>query len=278
MDSYSWLNGARVAVLVSVLLESWADGKHPSYFPRTTALKPGAVDHAAIQWSEFGGKEGIWRIVGVIDQCKIPATVFCNALSAERYPDAIAQIVRSEHDIAAHGYSQDQYLMDMSPEQQRATIRGCLDILEQSTGRRPEGWVTPVYGGDQYTRDLLVQEGLKWHCDALDSSLPRRERTSSGEIVAIPWCDFVDNRVLRASPRDYYNAYKDTFDYLYAREPPGLVHLAIHCHFGGRPLMAAMLHEILGYFSQFSDVWFARHGELASWTNEQDPLSRVPAD
>lgn len=39
MSLPSWPKGARVAVLVSVLLEAWSDGKSPSYFPRTTPLK-----------------------------------------------------------------------------------------------------------------------------------------------------------------------------------------------------------------------------------------------
>jgi hypothetical protein len=41
--------------------------------------------------------------------------------------------------------------------------------------------------------------------------------------------------------------------------------LVIHCQFGGRPLMTAVLQEILKYFAKSSDVWFARHEELANW-------------
>mgnify|MGYP003348352048 CR=1 FL=1 len=51
MSLPAWPNGARVAVLVSVLLEAWADGKSPSYFPRTTPLKAGQVDRAGARWS-----------------------------------------------------------------------------------------------------------------------------------------------------------------------------------------------------------------------------------
>ena len=93
--------------------------------------------------------------------------MFCNALAAERYPEAIKQVVRSGHRVEAHGYAQNQYLMNFSPEEQHATIKKCLHILEEKSGRRLEGWVTPVYGGDKHTIDFLVQEKLKWHCDAL---------------------------------------------------------------------------------------------------------------
>lgn len=271
MQRHQWPNEARVAVTISVLLESWSDGKHPSYFPRTTPLKPGAIDISARRWSEFGGNEGIWRIASLVRSRGLPATLFSNALSAERYPDAIRHAVDCGLDVAAHGYAQDQYLLDYPPAEQRALIRKCLDILERSSGTRPQGWITPVYGNDQHTAGLLVEEGVAWHCDALDYSLPRIERTSAGPIVAIPWSEFVDNRVQRLNPRAYWEVYKDTFDYLYRHEHGALLHLAVHSHFGGRPLITAMLHQVLDYLSGFGGVWFARHAEIARWTRERNP-------
>ena len=44
----SWPGGKRIAVLVSILFETWSDGKGPSYFPRTTPLPPGSKDIAGI--------------------------------------------------------------------------------------------------------------------------------------------------------------------------------------------------------------------------------------
>jgi allantoinase len=269
MEAHRWPNDARLAVIVSVLFESWSEGKHPAYFPRTTPLKSGAVDLSASRWSEYGGNEGIWRLAGALSERGIPATVFCNALSAERYPDAVHHLVRSKLDVAGHGYAQDQYLLDYPPDEQRALIRNSLDILERTAGTKPEGWMTPVYGNDRHTAPLLVEEGVKWHCDALDRSLPRLEQTAAGPIVAIPWSEFVDNRVQRLNPRAYYEVYADTFDYLYAREHGALLHLAIHAHFGGRPLVTAMVHKVLDHFGRFAGVWFARHGEIARYTAEQ---------
>jgi hypothetical protein len=264
-----WPRGKRVAVLVSVLFETWAEGKAPSYFPRTSPLKPGTVDHGAIQWGQYAGNEGVWRIIRILDRCGVPATFFCSGRSAELYPDAVRQAVKSGHDVAAHGYTQDVVFSYLSPDEQRATIRKVLDILQGVTGRRPDGWASAVYGWDQNTFDLLVQEGVRWYADALDISLPRRQKTASGSIMALPWSDFVDNRVLRASPRDFVEVYQDTFEYLRAHEPMSLLNIAFHSHFGGRPLMSAMLLKVLQFLSQFPDVWFVRHGELVNWLTEQ---------
>lgn len=273
----SWPHGKRVAVVVSVLLETWAEGKSPTYFPRTTPLKAGTPDLPGRQWSQYGAEEGVWRILSILERAGVPATIFSNALSAEVYPDLIRAIVKSGQKIAAHGYAQNQYLLDMSDAEQQKTIRACLDILEKASGTRPDGWVTPVYGSNAITHDLLVQEGLEWHADALNTSLPRLQKTASGSIVALPWSDFVDNRVLRSSPRDYYDAYAETFGYLHTQERLGLVNVAIHGHFGGRPLMSAMFAKVLKHLAGHPDVWLATHREIAAWFSGLG-VERIPPD
>jgi allantoinase len=260
---FAWPNGARIAVLTTVLLESWSPGKGPGYFPRTSTLPPGSIDHGAVQWGEFGGKEGIWRLLRVLARRDIPATVACSGRSAELYPEAIKAVVAAGHDVAAHGYAQDEILAALPPDRQRVRLRLTIDLLEQVSARRVEGWVSAAYGWDQHTADLLVQHGMHWHADALDTSLPRRQDTASGALVAFPWSDFVDNRVLRASPRDFFDSYKDQFDYLYENEPMSLLHIAVHSHFGGRPLISAQLAKLFSYLKEFPQIWFVRHGELA---------------
>ena len=223
-----WPQGHRVAVVVSVLLETWSEKKSPSYFPRTTPLPPGSTDIAGINWSRFGGNEGIWRLSRNLKDLDIPATLFCNGRSAEVWPEAVAAFAKAGHDVAAHGYLQDQTLFSMSAEIERETIKKTLDILEKTAGKRPTGWVTPIYGWSENTIDYLAEAKLAWCSDALDATAPYWKDTKSGKILMIPWSDFVDNRALRASPRIYYDVYKDMFDYLHAcgtslsfRRPPG---------------------------------------------------------
>jgi peptidoglycan/xylan/chitin deacetylase (PgdA/CDA1 family) len=264
-----WPGGCRTAVIISVLFETWSDKKSPSYFARTTPLKPGLIDRGGIQWGEYGGKEGVWRLVRVLDQCNMRASFFCSGRAAELYPDAFKQIRRSGHLVEGHGYVQDQAFLELPADQQRATIRKVLDILGAAAGEPPEGWATPIYGWDEHTFALLVEAGIKYYADALDISLPRKETTSAGPIVALPWSDFVDNRVLRANPRDYHDVYVDTFDYLHNHEPGGLINIAIHGHFGGRPLIVAQFRKLLKYFASFSDVWFPTHRELVQWFLQQ---------
>ena len=265
----TWPNGRRTAVIISVLFETWSDKKSPSYFARTTPLKPGLIDRGGIQWGEYGGKEGVWRLLRVLDRCNMRASFFCSGRSAELFPEAFKQIVKSGHLVEGHGYVQDQAFLELKPNEQKTTIKKVMEILTAAAGRPPQGWATPIYGWDEHTFALLVEAGIKWYADALDISLPRKESTAAGPIVALPWSDFVDNRVLRASPRDYHDVYVDTFDYLHNYEPGGLINIAIHAHFGGRPLIMAQFQKLLRYFASFSDVWFPTHRELVQWFLEQ---------
>jgi len=268
-SAFVWPNGKRIAVTVTVLLETWSQGKAAPYSIQTTSLKPGVVDHSGIAWGEYGGNEGIWRIMRILDRFGVPGTFCPNAQSAKLYQKAIRQAIQSGHEVAGHGNFQDQLMVYMESDAEKALIRQSLDLLTQLTGERPKGWCSPVLAWSENTYDLLVQEGLQWHGEAKDFSMPRKITTGSGSLIALPVSDFADNRVLRASPLDFYEVYRETFDYLYAHEPMAMLPLAIHSHWGGRPLVAAMLQKILEYYGQYSDVWFARSSEIAQWMIDQ---------
>ena len=149
----SWPGGKPIAVLVSILFETWSEGKAPSYFPRTTPLKPGTVDRGAIQWAQYGGNEGLWRILRTLDRHSVPATIFCSGRCGELYPQVIAAAAEAGHDIAGHGYTQDGLFCYMTPAEERAAIRKTLDALERACGIRAQGWATPAYSWTEHTFD-----------------------------------------------------------------------------------------------------------------------------
>lgn len=268
--SSCWPNGKRIAIAVTAMFETWPEEKWPVNGVQRSKRKPGVIDYQAVTWGQYGGLTGVWRLIRILDQCGVPATFCTNARCAEIYPGAIGQIMRSGHDVAAHGYTQDLHLSDMTPEKQQQTIRRCVDLLGQVSGKGPEGWLSPTLAWTPYTDDFLAQENLLWHGDANYTDLPRRVHTPHGAIAHIPHSDYTDNRVTWLSPRQYYDCYQETFDYLYAYEPLSLLVLTVHCHFSGRPLMSAVFNKLLRYFGQFPDVWFARHGELARWALDGD--------
>lgn len=263
--AFAWPDGNRIAVIVTVLLENWSEGKAPPYGPMTTSLKPGTYDRAGVTWSQYGGREGIWRLVRILHDHGINATVCANIKSIEMYPQAMKTVLEYGHEIAAHSYTQDKIHAYMEPAEEEQNIRDCKRIFEEQLGHPPLGWLSPVVAATDRTAEFLAQEGFLWHGDYNDADLPRMVETPKGSIVGMPHTDFADNRVLRQSPSDYLNAYQETFDYLYRHEPGSLINLTLHCQFGARPLIASVFNKILHHFKQFPDVWYPRHDELASW-------------
>ena len=197
---------------------------------------------------------------------RVQGTFCVNAKCAELFPDAVAGITKAGHDIAGHGYFQDELLAYMTPEDEKRTIKRCLELLEKTGSVRPKGWISPVLAFTEHTRRLLAEEKLIWDADARDNDLPEVVKTDAGAIVHMPASDFTDNRVLRGNPMTLWDVYKETFDYLYLREPPAFLGLTLHCHFGGRPLVTAIFDKVLRYIREFPDVWFASYGEIAQWT------------
>ena len=259
-----WPNGARLAVLVTVMFEAWPEGEGPQYSPMASALRPGTPDLQGVSWSQYGGRTGVARFLRIFAGAGIKATFCINAKAAEEFPDAVRAIVAGGHEIAGHGYTQDLFLPYLAPDDERELIRRCTEILTRIGGVRPTGWASPRMTPTAQTAGFLAADGFTWHGDYHDTDLPYVLTTAHGPIVALPHSDFTDNRVLRASPRAFFDVYEDTSLFLHRNEPGGLLNLTLHAHFGARPPMAAMLVEILEHFATLGDVWYPRHDELAA--------------
>lgn len=262
---FRWPDDARIAVVMTCLLENWSEGKGPPFSVQTTSLRPGTHDRAAMTWGTYGGRAGVWRLLKILRENKVPATFVSNARALEINPGVARQIVKEGHEVAAHSYAQDDLLAYMSADEERAMIRRCADIIKSLTGERPKGWLSPVLASTDRTEAILAEEGFQWYGDYNHVDLPFCVKVGGKAIVAFPHTDFADHRVLRLNPRDWFEVYKDTFDYLYANEPTSFLNITVHCHFGGRPLVAAHVDKILKYIRGFPGVWMPRHDEMAQW-------------
>jgi peptidoglycan/xylan/chitin deacetylase (PgdA/CDA1 family) len=246
-------------------MENWSGDKGPPFSVQTTSLKPGTHDRAAMTWGTYGSRVGVWRLLKILNENHTPATFVSNAHSMELAPEAVECMLTSGHEIAAHSYTQDALMAYLSPDEERAIIEKCIGVFKKLTGAPPKGWLSPVLAPTAHTEELIAEAGLLWYGDYNAIDLPFCVKTAKGTLVAVPHSDFADHRVLRGNPRDWYDVYKDTFDYLYANESMSFLNITMHCHFGGRPLMAAQVDRILKYIRGFPGVWLVRHDELAEW-------------
>jgi peptidoglycan/xylan/chitin deacetylase (PgdA/CDA1 family) len=266
---FSWPNGAAIAVMPTVMFETWPEGKAPPYSPMASPLREGVVDRQGISWAEYGGRTGIWRLLDIFEKSGVKSTVCANARAVERYPEAVRAFHGKGHEIAGHSYTQNMFLPYMTAPEEQAIIRRCTGIIAEATGQRPTGWASPRMSPTEHTAGFLAQDGFVWHGDYNDTDLPYVVTTPHGRLAALQHSDFTDNRAMRGSPRDFLDVYIDSFDFLVETGQPEILNLTVHAHFGGRPPIAAMVAKILQYMQSRRGVWFARHDEVARWVLEQ---------
>ena len=125
-------------MVVTCLWENWSGDKGPPFSVQTTSLKPGTHDRAAMTWGTYGTRNGVWRLLKILGEHHAPSTFVANAQSMEFAPDAVEQILKSGHEIAAHSYTQDALMAYLTPDEERAIIEKCVGVFKKLTGAPPK--------------------------------------------------------------------------------------------------------------------------------------------
>ena len=271
-----WPDGARVAISLAVAYEegseySLLDGDAHRE-PTGDVTSPVPMDQRDLvneSTFEYGSRVGIWRILGLLDRCKVKATFFCCGLALERNPEVGPEIIRRGHDICGHGYRWVE-AFKMDRETEREDIRKAVETIERMTGQRPLGWHNR-YAHSANTRELVVEEGgFLYDSNAYNDDIPYFVPVNEKNWLVVPYTwDTNDARSYRAggSVGDHYQSLIDTFDYLYeeGESHPKMMSVGIHCRVSGRPGRSRALERFLQYARGFPDVWFARRGDIARW-------------
>jgi len=263
-----WPEGRPLAISVNVMLEGWAEGSVPGIGPMGNPLKPGVADLQALSWAEYGPKVGAWRLLDLLEREAVRAVFYTSGVVAERYPDLAAAIVARGHVVAAHGWSQGTLPPYLTEAQEAADIARCVDVLTRTTGRQPEGWLSPRCTPSAVTSTLLVRAGFRWHADMFDADLPSRIDTDAGQLLGMPFTMEVNDMPLYIR----YGNEPEAFTRTLARiiegwerlgSPPACLDITVHAHIFGRPYGAIALLDSLALARHGRQSWLTDHAELA---------------
>ncbi|MFB8282720.1 polysaccharide deacetylase family protein [Nocardia colli] len=259
-----WPDGKKAAVMITVALELWSPGHWPVYAPMATAWPlPGVHDTHSVSWSEYGATTGVWRLLDILRAHRMPATFGINGLVAERFPQAVRAVQDAGHEIAAHSYAQDVIPALLDVRAERENIHRCTAILEDLTGVRPIGWMSPRASGTEHTPELLAEAGYLWSGDYNDYELPRVMTTRRGPLVALMHSELSDIRG-GAGPRAYLDSHTGLLADVLDAPGPGIYNLTVHAHVGARPLLSGMVDRILERLETVREqVWIATHRHIA---------------
>ncbi|HVZ53516.1 MAG TPA: polysaccharide deacetylase family protein [Pseudolabrys sp.] len=268
-DDFRWPGGKRIAVFPRVSFEWWSDDKWPGIGPMGNPLKPGVPDLNAVGWAEYGHRRGIFRILEVLKRQGVKATVNVSGIMAERYPEAVRQIVEDGHEVVAHSYTMDMIPCYLSEDEERANIKHTTDLIAKATGRRPKGWISPRSTPSLRSPRLLAEAGFDWHGDTLNDDLPYLVDFGDRNIVAFPNNTEVNDLPLYMrygnSPRVYLEIFEDWLESVRERESgPVRMDPAIHTHVFGRQPGLSFYERVLEIAKAADDIWMGTRSEAVA--------------
>jgi peptidoglycan/xylan/chitin deacetylase (PgdA/CDA1 family) len=269
-----WPGGARIALNICINYEegseaSLADGDG---FTETALTEGGGGfegrDLAAESMFEYGSRVGFWRLVRLLTERNMTATVMGCALALERNPDATAAIREHGYDVCAHGWRWERH-QQLGEDVERERIRKAVASLTRTIGERPLGWYCR-YGAGVNTRRLVVEEGgFLYDSDAYNDELPYWTTVSGKSHLIVPY-GLVNNdakfmRGAMATADDFFVYLRDAFDMLHAEgaTAPKMMSVGLHTRIAGHPGRAAGLARFLDHIAARDAVWVCRRADIA---------------
>ena len=278
-----WPDSARVAVSVVVNYEegseySLLDGD-PHRETNSEVPSPLPLDERDLaneSFFEYGSRVGVWRIMDILGQYRVPATFFCCALALERNPQVGPEIVRRGHEVFGHGYRWEEYYK-MDRDTEREAIRKAVESITRTTRERPLGWYTR-YGPSLNTRELVVEEGgFLYDSNSYADDLPYYTQVHGKKWLVVPYSlEVNDTKFWRGgmvNPKDFYDTAHNTLELLHSEGAtnPKMMSVGLHCRIAGRPARAVALKNFLEYACSLPGVWFAQRTDIARWWLEKYP-------
>lgn len=242
---------------------------------------------------EYGSRAGLWRLLRMFEERRLPLTIFGVASALRRNREAVAAFGELGHEIACHGLKWISY-QNVDEATERAHLREAVDIMCELTGQAPLGWYT---GRDSpNTRRLVVEHGgFVYDADYYGDDLPFWQQVAhtgpdgapavTPHLVVPYTLDSNDMRFAAMqgfnSGPQFFDYLKDAFDVLYAEgDPAGLdrpkmLSIGLHCRIVGRPGRAAALARFLDYVQGHDKVWITRRIDIANhWRATHPPHER----
>ena len=272
----TWPGDARVALCVIVNLEH-LEWKPPQGSYQSPTLAGGwgrqaFPDYSRFSERQYGLRIGIFRVLDVLAEHGIRATVAMDALTAENYPYLVDHCLDRGCEIIGHGISVNRMITsDMSEQEEKEYIQTSVQALKRATGSAPLGWLGPEQGESSRTPRLLAEAGFRYVCDWSNDEQPYLMQGPRGELVALPVMlsmDDVDVLWERRVPRDRYpKMLKEGFDTMYrdgARIRRLLV-LNLHPWLIGQPFRIGYLDNALRGIMRRRKIWAATGSEIVEW-------------
>ncbi|MBM3808355.1 MAG: chitin deacetylase [Acidimicrobiia bacterium] len=282
--SITWPGGARLAVNLVINYEEGAEYAFEHGDGRSdlglldiaqARLPAGVCDLAAESLFEYGSRVGIWRLIRLCEERRVPATVFAAALALERNVAVAEAVVRNGWDVAAHGWRWIAHT-DLDEDTERDHIARAYASILRLTGQAPEGWYCR-YAPSANTRRLVVEHGgFTYDSDAYNDELPYWVRVGERAHLVVPYSLTTNDAKLVGGPlvtgRAFGDMLIDTAHELLGEQRTRMMSVGLHARITGHPGRLVGLRRFLDHVQGHPDVWLCRRRDLAlHWRTHVPP-------
>ncbi|HVY04612.1 MAG TPA: allantoinase PuuE [Burkholderiales bacterium] len=281
-----WPGNARIAVQFVLNYEEGAensvlhgDPASEIFLSEIVGAQPfvGARHMSMESLYEYGSRAGLWRLLRLFEERKLPLTIFAVGMAVARNPEAIQAMVELGHEIASHGWRWINY-HGVDENIEREHIALAVDAIRRVAGTAPLGWYTGRTS--ENTRRLVAEYGgFLYDADSYSDDLPYWEVVDGKPVLIVPYTlDTNDMRFATAqgfnSGDQFYSYLRDAFDVLYAEgdTSPKMLSVGLHCRLAGRPARIAALARFLDHVQKHDGVWICRRVEIARHWIAQHPF------
>jgi len=265
---YEWPGGKHLALHVALNIEHFAFGQGLGHFFAPETPQP---DHRTFAWRDYGNRVGVWRMLELFDELKLPAHHLLNTVIYDYCPEILEPIRNRGDEIIGHGRTNAERTGIMWEEDERRTLADVRDTIAKHEGSPPRGWMAPWQSGSRATLDLLKETGysyvMDWPCD----DQPFWMRTRAGPILSVPYpIEINDSPQILArwqTPRDFVGMMVDQFEEMLrqSEKQPLVCGIALHAPVFGQPHRLRVLREALRHIlnhKEIARVWVTRPGAI----------------
>lgn len=275
----TWPNGKRVALILTLNLETWdlvKDTDEP-YYAGGPAILPNTLagripDYPNYSWREYGQRVGLWRLIDIFDKLGVPASCTANAVTFQRRAAMTDAVRERGWELLAHNYEQGELLTDFADDigKERDIIRRSVQIFADSMGYKPRGWLSSSLRGTLHTPQILVEEGFHFYCDIMNDDQPYWIKTPAGPIVATPYSNVINDFTILTRNNRTTDQFRDILieelDVLHEEgaTQARIMNVGLHPHVSGRAHIVRAIREFLQHAKTMDGVWFATREEVAN--------------
>jgi len=274
------LKGKRILVHLVVNVENW---QFDQPMPRTIVTPPHGretvPDVPNFSWADYGMRAGLPRILNAFGSRDLPVSTSFNAGVIDAYPQAAIAMREAGWEFIGHGMHQKA--INHVEGGEAAVIGASLDKIENFTGRRPRGWLSPGLRETVDTPDILKRSGVDYVCDWVVDDRPAWMNTTEGPLIAMPYNLEINDSIIYAIERHATGEMARRLEFtlrrfeIECRDSAIVLAIGLHPHLIAVPHRIHELERMLDLLIASSDVGFFIGSELADWFAAVTPAANV---